>query len=229
MTPIEDRQASTPTPSLPFRSMPDLAQASHQKSFPEGSMIFVEGESPRGIYLIHSGRVKLSITSAEGKKLIVRIAGPGDLLGTHSSVTGTAYEATAETLTSCRVDFVSPRDLLRLLEQQESLGLSLAIAAGRELSEYIDHARVLFLSDSAGEKVARLLLRLIEQFGETTEDGIRFQTMLSHEEIAHLIGASRETVTRELSLLKRKQIVRTSNGHLFISNRGALSALVGRD
>ena len=205
-----------------------LDRVSHKTILPAGAILFVEGQATRGVYLVRSGRVKLSIASAEGKKLIVRIARAGDLLGIRGALTGHAYEATAETLAPCRIDFVTRTNLLALLDQHHSLARTLAIAASNELSEYIDHARVLYLSDSAGEKLARLLLRLIEEFGESTDNGICFQTMLTHEEIAQMIGASRETVTRELSALKRKQIVRGSNGRLLIPNRAALAALAHR-
>ena len=89
----------------------------------------------------------------------------------------------------------------------------------------MEHARVLLLSVSASEKLARLLLRLADEFGERTTTGIRLQTLLTHEEIAQMIGASRETVTRSLNMLKRKRIIRANNADLLIRNRAALAAL----
>ena len=165
------------------------------------------------------------MTSAEGRKLIVRIARPGDLLGTHAALTGDAYEATAETLAPCRIDFISRKDLLDLLDRQKSFGLALAVAISKEFTQFVEHTRVLLLSVSASEKLARLLLRLADEFGERTTTGIRLQTLLTHEEIAQMIGVSRETVTRSLNVLKRKRIIRANNADLLIRNRAALAAL----
>lgn len=213
----------------PLHAIPGFDLISHSKNYPKGAVLFIEGTVARRVYVLCSGRVKLSLTSAEGKNLIVRIVRPGGLFGIHAALTGHPYEATAETLAPCRLDFVSRKDLLALLDRQKSFGLSLAIATSKELTEFIEQARVLLLSVSAGEKLARLLLRFGDEFGENTANGIHLQTMLTHEEIAQMVNASRETVTRSLNMLQRKHIVRAKNGDLLIRNRAALAALAHRD
>ena len=209
----------------PLHSIPGFDRLSHRKLYPKGSVILVEGHGARGVYVLCSGRVKLSITSAEGKALIVRIARPGDLLGIHATLAGHPYEATAETLAPCRVDFISRKDLLILLERQKSSGLGLAIAISKDFTEFVEHARVLLLSVSAAEKLARLLLRLGDEFGERTSTGIRLQTFLTHEEIAQMIAASRETVTRVLSEFRRKHIIGLTNHGILIRNRKGLESV----
>lgn len=209
----------------PLHAIPGFERISQRKIYPKGSVLFVEGHAARGVYVVCAGRAKLSMTSAEGRKLILRIARPGDLLGTHAALTGESYEATAETLAPCRIDFISRKDLLGLLDRQKSFGLALAVAISKEFTEFVEHARVLLLSVSASEKLARLLLRLSDEFGERTTTGIRLQTLLTHEEIAQMIGASRETVTRSLNMLKRKRIIRANNADLLIRNRAALATL----
>lgn len=209
----------------PLHAIPGFDQISRRKFYSKGSTLFVEGHAARGVYVLCAGRVKLSITSAEGKRLIVRIAGPGDLLGVHATLTGHSYEATAETFAPCRVDFVSRRDLLGLLDRQKSSGLGLAIAISKEFAEFVEHARVLLLSVSAVEKLAGLLLAWSDAFGQSTTVGTHLQTLLTHEELGQMIGASRETVTRALNVLKRKQVIRATNGDLWIRNRAALAEL----
>ena len=209
----------------PLHAIPGFDRASRRKLYPKGSVLFVEGHTARGVYVLCSGRAKLSLISAEGKALIVRIARPGDLLGVHATLAGHSYEATAETLASSQVDFISRKDLLTLVDRQESFGLALAIAISKEFTEFVEHARVLLLSVSASEKLARLLLRLGDEFGKSTTTGVHLQTLLTHEEIAQLIGASRETVTRSLNVLKRKRVIRAKNGDLLIRNRAALAAI----
>jgi CRP/FNR family transcriptional regulator len=206
----------------PLHEIPGFNQISHKRSYSKDSTLFVEGHTARGVYVLCSGGVKLSITSAEGKQLIVRIARPGDLLGINAALTGHPYEQTAQTFAPCTVDFVSRKDLLELLEQKKSSALGLAIAISREFSEFVEHARILLLSVSAAEKLAGLLLSWGDTYGKATSGGIHVQTRLTHEELGQMIGVSRETVTRALTELKRRQVIRTTNGDLWIRNRPAL-------
>ena len=222
---VENDQALRLRCVSPLHAIPGFDRLSHRKLYPKGSVIFVEGHGARGVYVLCSGRVKLSITSAEGKALIVRIAQRGDLLGIHATLAGHPYEATAETLAPCRVDFISRKDLLILLEQQKSSGLGLAMAISKDFTEFVEHARVLLLSVSAAEKLARLLLRLGDEFGERTSNGIRLQTLLTHEEIAQMIAASRETVTRALSEFRRKHIISLTDHGILVRNRKGLESV----
>ena len=222
---VENGQALTLPCTSPLHSIPGFDRLSLSKRYPKGSVLLVEGHAPRGVHVLCAGRAKLSITSAEGKTLIVRIARAGDLLGIHATLSGHPYEATAETLGPCRVDFISRKDLLVLLDRQKSSGIALAMAISKEFTEFVEHARIMLLSVSAAQKLARLLLRLGDEFGESTATGIRLQTLLTHEQIAQMIGASRETVTRVLSELRRKHIVSLADNAIFVRNRKGLESV----
>jgi len=95
----------------------------------------------------------------------------------------------------------------------------------RQFSEFVDHTRMLLLSESALEKLAGLILRWGRDFGERTSDGIRVQILLTQEEIAQIIGASRETVTRLFSALKRDKVNRVKRDALWIRDSAALASL----
>lgn len=190
--------------------------------YPRNSVLFVEGQMSRGVHVLHSGRVKVSITSAEGKALVLRVAQPVDLLGINATLTGRPYGATVETLEPCRIDFISRESLLKLLKQDEKACLEVARVLSRKLSGVVDHSRLLFLSRSASEKLARLLVRWCDEGGKPTAQGIRINLGLTHEEMAQMICTSRETVTRLLADLKRKQVVSLSDNAIFIRNRKAL-------
>jgi len=222
---IENGQALALPGVSPLHSIAGFDSFSRRKIYPKRSVLLVEGHVARGVYVLCAGRAKLSVTSVEGKTMIVRIARPGDLLGIHATLAGQPYEVTAETLGPCRVDFISRKDLFALLDRQKASGVGLAVAVSKEFTEFIEHMRMLLLSISATEKLAQLLLRLGDEFGERTRTGVRLQTLLTHEEIAQMIGASRETVTRSLNILKRKQLIRASNGDIMIRNRAALAAI----
>jgi CRP/FNR family cyclic AMP-dependent transcriptional regulator len=222
---VENGQEPILSCASPLHAIDGFERITTGKVYPRGAALFVEGQAASGVYVLCAGRVKLWITSAGGKKLIVRIARPGDLLGIHAALTGHSYEATAETLAPCRIDFISRTDLLGFLDRQKSFGLGLAMAVSKDFTEFVAHARTLLLSISAAEKLARLLMAWSDAFGQHTPVGIHLQTLLTHEELGQMIGVSRETVTRTLNALKREQVIRTKNGDLWIRDRVALAAL----
>ena len=196
-----------------------------RKHYGRGSVLFAEGQPSSGIYVLCEGKAKVSITSSEGKTLVLGIAQPGELLGLNATLTGQPHLATVQTLERCDLEFVSREDLLKLLDRDKRSYLSVAQCLSSELVGLIDHTRLLFLSQSASERLARLLLKWCDDSGQRTSQGIRITPGLTHEEIAQTISTSRETVTRALNILKRKHILSAENGDLLIRNRSALMAL----
>jgi CRP/FNR family cyclic AMP-dependent transcriptional regulator len=209
----------------PLRAISGIERVIRSRHCPRATVLFAEGHPARGVYVLCTGSAKVSICSADGKKLIMRIARPGDVLGLYAGLTGRPFEATAEMLEPGRVSFISRQDLVELISRQEAFGLGLIQLFSEQFSEFVDHTRMLLLSESATEKLARLILKWSRDFGELTTGGIRLQILLTQEEIAQIIGASRETVTRLFSALKREQIIRVHRGAMLIRNRAALASL----
>src|SRR5436190_2520219 len=203
--------ARPPMRVLPFnsrlRAIPGIDRVSRTRIYPRGAVVFHEGNIARGVYVLSSGRAKVSISSADGKKLIIRIAREGDVLGLYAGLTGRPFEATAEMVEGGRVDFISRTDLLNLMSQQQTLNADLVEMFSRQFSEFVDHTRMLLLLESALEKLSRLIVRWGRDFGERTSEGDRVKLMLMQEEVAETIGASQETVTGLFSTLKRDQII----------------------
>ena len=95
-----------------------FSASSHLTTYPGGAILFVEGQMPRGAFVLCSGKVKLSTTSREGKVLVLKIVEPGEVMGLSAVIAGEAYEITAETLGPCLVNFVERDGLLRLMERR---------------------------------------------------------------------------------------------------------------
>lgn len=212
--------------ALPLPSLKGLDQLKHTSSYPEGAMVFMEGQSPRGIYIICQGRAKLMTTSSDGKTLILKIAEPGDVLGLHSAVSGKPHEFTVETLQPCQLAFIPQDDFLRFLKQNGEACLQAAQHISRDCQSAYESIRSIGLSHSVTEKLARLLVQWASD-GRVANGMIRIKLALTHEEIAQLIGSTRETVTRTLSELKKKAIAELTGSTLLIRNPGALQALAG--
>jgi CRP/FNR family transcriptional regulator, cyclic AMP receptor protein len=194
-------------------------------SYPAGSVLFVEGQAPRGISVLCKGRVKLFTCSRDGKSLILKIADPGEVLGLSATISGKPYALTAESIEPCQVNFVKREDFLRFLREHNDA----CFRAGRELSDNYSAAcrevRSLGLSHSAAEKLGRLLLECSSRNGQADKQQPRLKLGFTHEEIAEMIGTSRETVTRLLAELKKRQIIQVKGATLLICNRAALEGL----
>jgi CRP/FNR family cyclic AMP-dependent transcriptional regulator len=210
---------------LPKSPLEELEKVKYASAYPQGAVLFVEGQAPRGVYVICSGRVKLSTTSRDGKTLILRIAEPGEVLGLHATVSGKPYELTGETLQPCQLDFIRRDDFLRLLQHHADACLNAAQHLSQNCQSAYEMIRSLGLSHSVSEKLARLLLEWASD-GETTKEGIRIKIALTHEEIAQLIGTSRETVTRVLSEFREKKFAQLRGSTLMILNKPALEKMV---
>jgi CRP/FNR family cyclic AMP-dependent transcriptional regulator len=202
-----------------------LSAASHLSTYPGGAVLFVEGQMPRGAFVLCSGRAKLSTTSREGKVLILKIAEAGEVLGLSAVIAGEPYELTAETAGPCQVNFVEREALMRLMEKNGELGLHASQALSKEFQSAYRDIHDLVLARSSAGKLARLLLSWTPIREKFEPPEVRVRASLTHEEMAQMIGSSRETVTRLLSDLKKKEFIRLDGSTLVIRNRTALEAL----
>jgi CRP/FNR family transcriptional regulator, cyclic AMP receptor protein len=210
---------------LPDPALQALEQIKYATAYPKGAILFVEGQAPRGIFVLCKGRVKLSICSTDGKTLILKIAEGGEVLGLSASVSGKPYELTAETIDPCQINFVKREDFLRFLKEQPDACMRVAEQLSEKYNSACREIRSLGLSHSAAEKLAKLLLEWTTKNGEGTKQEPRIKLALTHEEIAQMIGTSRETVTRLFAEMKKRQIVQSKGSTLVIRNKVALKAL----
>lgn len=201
---------------------------SYHSVMPPGALLFVEGQTPRGVYVLCSGKAKLSTTSKDGKVLILKQAEAGEVLGLSAAISGTAYEMTAETSTACQLNFISRVDLVKLLQNQSEMGVHAALSLSREFQGAYRDIHDLVLARSSSGKLARLLLSCAPapapQSPALPLEQLRLRCM-THEEMAQRIGSSRETVTRLLSNLKKKRLISLEGATLIIRDRSGLEAL----
>jgi len=212
--------------ALSKASLEGLDHIKHATAYPEGAMIFVEGQVSRGVYILCQGRAKLMTTNSDGRSLIVKIAQPGDILGLHAVVSGRPYELTVETLQPSQLSFVGREDFLRFLKSHGDACLQAAQQLSQDCQSAYDVIRSIGLSHSVSEKMARLLLQWSND-AKVMDGAIRLKLSLTHEEMAQLIGTSRETVTRTLSQFKKQRLLELTGSTLIIRNKAALERLVG--
>jgi CRP/FNR family transcriptional regulator, cyclic AMP receptor protein len=203
-----------------------IGEASHITMYPGGALLFVEGQAPRCVYVLCSGKVKLSTTSRDGKVLILRIAEPGEVLGLSAVISGEPFEVTAETTEPCQVNSIDRVALIDRIQKNGELGLRSSQALSREFQCAYRDIHDLVLARSSAGKLARLLLSWTARKERSAEsEEIRIRPTLTHEEMAQMIGSSRETVTRLMGDLKKRELIRLDGSTLVIQNRTALEAL----
>jgi len=207
---------------------PSILQAfemvKYTSTYPGDAVLFVEGQAPRGVFVLCQGRVKLSFSSSDGKTLILKIADAGEVLGLSATVSGKPYELTAETIDPCQISFIKREDFLRLLHAYPDFSFRVAELLSEKYNSACHEIRSLALSHSAEEKLAKLLLEWSGKNAQGKHDG-RVRLALTHEEISQMIGTSRETVTRLFAELKKRQIVHANGATLMIRNKAALESM----
>ena len=208
---------------LSLKALTEFDSIKSSSVYPEGAVLFLEKQDARGVFVLCEGEVKLTISSSEGKTLILRIAKPGEVLGLMATFSGEPYELTAETLRPCQVAFVRTDEFLRFIAQHPEASLSIVKLLTAHYHAACEQLKTVGLSASAPEKLARLLLGW-SVGGEETKLGTRITLPLTHQEIAEFIGSSRETVTRTLSDFRSRHLVTLKGSTLMIPNRKALQA-----
>lgn len=198
--------------------------AKHNCAYPPGAMFFMEGQESSGVFLLCRGRVKLTMTRSDARSIIVRIAEPGELIGLDCAIAGKPSLLTAEAFDPCVVHVVR-RDALRtLMREHHELCIAITEQLSRDYRSACFHIRALGLSRTASEKIVHFLLAWAAKGMETAE-GLSVNIPLKHEEIAQIVGVSRETVTRMLTELRHKGLITIKGASVLIRNKSALEAL----
>ena len=210
--------------NLSAEALDDFGSIGMQATFPKGTKLFVEDGSSNGVFVICTGQVKLSCTSREGRTLILKIAMPGDVLGLGAVISGSRYEVTAETIEPTEIKSIRREEFLSFLQKHGEASLHAAKALSEEYKAVFFDARRLALSGSAAGRLASVLL----DWGRAASCGkpeIRFTMALTHEELANLVGSSRETVTRMLGRFKRDKLIQIRGSSILILSPERLEQL----
>ena len=213
------------------------AIAADLKLFEKGDVIFIEGDRPRGVYRIRQGRVKLTTSTPEGRVLILGVAGPGDTLGLSATVSQTEYEATAEAIELVSAQFTARDTYLTRLRRNADFALEAAIELSRRYRDAHAAMRSLASADPVLIRLARLFLKWASEGHAAATDAARngngsnknghsplqIHNTFTHQQIAEMIGSSRETVTRVLREMRERDLVTLKGADLCIHSPAKLT------
>ncbi len=212
-------------PALSPEAWSDLHRIRHMTAFPAGATVFAEGQACRGVYILCKGRAKLTIANSEGKTLIVRFAGPGEILALNPCLTGGCHDMTLETTRPTEFAFLYTRDFLQLLSEHKDASCLAGEQLIRDCRGAYELVRSVGLAQNATERLARFLLQWATE-SRTSDGAHRLRNRFTHDEIGQMIGATRETVTRTLGLLKRDHVIDFSRAELLIRDVTALQQML---
>jgi len=210
--------------NLPLSAGQRLQEIKSTAVYPKGAMLFIEGQQPRGVFVLCMGKVKLSTSSRDGKTIITKISEPGDILGLNAVVSNRPYEVTAEMMEPGQANFI-PRDPFLQFMKETEVARRVAEQLSRNYFTAYEEVRTLGLTASPSEKFAKLLLAWSTKTSQN-DGSAQVKLTLTHEEIAEAIGTTRETVSRLFSEFKKKQLVQLKGATLFIRSRPTLEKIV---
>jgi CRP/FNR family cyclic AMP-dependent transcriptional regulator len=210
--------------SLSASAVQKLNDIKSSAVYPKSAMLFIEGQQPRGVFVLCAGKAKLSTSSPEGKTIITKISEAGDVLGLNATISNRPYEVTAEMIEPGQANFITRDALLHFMREHGDVAVRVAEQLSRNYYTAYEEIRTLGLTNSPSEKFAKLLLGWTNTGGNG--DPLQVKLTLTHEEIAEMIGTSRETVSRLFSEFKKRQLLQLKGATLVIRNRAALEKIV---
>jgi CRP-like cAMP-binding protein len=207
-------------------SEPDLrrlAELSRMHEYPRGQVILGADPDPNLVYFVKAGRVKISSYSPDGKEQILALLERGDLFGDlapHEPVGPTRVEA----FDSCVVCTLQRTVFEDIIRNTPEVALQVIRILARRLRAAEREIEDLALRDVPG-RLAAVLLRLAEEYGEEQDRGIRLALRLTHQDLANMIGSTRETVTMMVNRFRDEGLLAVDQRILIILDRDRLRAI----
>jgi len=212
--------------SLGSAVLADLELVTSTISLPAQAALFSQGEDARCLYLICSGYLKLTAGRAQDRQMIVRVAGPGSVLGLYAALSHGVYEVSAESLTSAQLRPVERERFLTFLRNHREAQMRAVQCICQEYRFALQDACRIALAETVAGRLGRLLLELAHQIGEHVNGGYRFPLLLTHEEMASMACTTRETVTRTLGQFRKEGSITIEDSMITLHQPDRLQNLI---
>lgn len=212
-----------------FRQL-DVAQLSaleacaRMRTFPRGAAVFLPSDRAEGAFLLATGRIRISSTTPEGKMAVHGFIEPGELFGELSLIASGLREQRADAVLASTVILFSGNGLSALMEQSAQLSLQITKLIGLKLKR-MERRLDGLLFRSNRDRLGLLLAELVEQYGKRTDEGTLINIKLSHQDLASLIGATRESVTILLGEMQHGGILKFGRQRIVVIEPTKLTPL----
>lgn len=205
---------------LPPAVLEEVGRRAPMVTAPKGTVIMDPNDPRPLLYLLKQGRVRLFRLSPEGKQFTSALLGEGNIFGETGTFSIGTWDLFAEALEDCVICVLSKSDVEQLVQQYPRLALRVLEVVSGRLKEAEDFMGQLALGD-ARSRLLFLLLKLTASFGAPEGEWTRVQVDLTHQDLANMIGATRETVSVTLAALAREGMVRTGRKELWVQRERA--------
>jgi CRP-like cAMP-binding protein len=194
------------------------------REHPPNQVILLENDWGGAVYFVLHGWVKIRTYNVEGKEITLNILGRGELFGEMAALEDVPRSTDVITLTDTKIASIPAGDFVELINTEPMAGLSLAKLMGKRLRQV--NRKLRLREADAMSRVADTLMFLSEGQGKKSNQGMEIPN-LPHRELSSLCGLARETVTRTLTKLEKKNLIQREHDYIFVPNLEALEHLIG--
>ena len=202
-----------------------LAAAAQRRRFAKGQTIFHKDDPGQSLFIIEEGAVRIYLPTAQGADLTVAVLGPGDFFGDVALLDGRPRSASAAALENTVAYAVDRADFIELLESRPPAAMAVLSAVTRRLRDADEMAADLAFLDVAG-RLAKKLLELARSHGVKQERGVRLKVPLTQEDLASMVGITRESANRHLANFRRRGLIESRGRHFTILDPDGLQRYI---
>ena len=210
--------------SLSPEEMEQLSQKVIDSIVKKKQPIYLSGDPNEWLYFLKRGRVKVTRTDESGKEITLIILEPGEIFGELGIFDDSPRETTAIALEDSLICTMRRRDFEELLQRKPELSLHLNKLMGFRL-RHIEHRIEELIFRDVPTRLARLILRMLENHKQETKHGVRIGIKLTQQELANLIGATREMTSTVLNQFKKEGLINFESKYIYIANRKKLEEI----
>lgn len=209
---------------LSERDWEKISDLFSERQYQKDDYIFLEGEAPEALFIIKTGKVKVLRHSTDGKDVVLRVCGPGQMLGTVAVFDGGGYPGTAQVIEACSVLIIARNDCLTLVNRYPIFALTVITDLGTRLRSSAEQIRSLAV-ERVEQRIARVLLKLAESAGSDAAEGRVIEMPLTRQDVADMTGTTVETAIRVMSKFRRNELIRTRRGKVVLVSVAALQEI----
>lgn len=212
-------------------SKPELdkvAAIAQERTIPKKKIIYTPEDKSEAMFILKKGRVRIFKLSAEGKMITLAILKDKDIFGAMSLIKGGASKAYAETLDDSYICAIRQEDFHNLIKEIPEIALGMVEKINQKLKEAEDRIEDLVFRDVPG-RIASVLLKLSEQFGKDSSAGTMISFKITHQELADMVGTTRETATVILNELKEDEVLKIEDKYITVIDEKALKEWAGKE
>lgn len=185
------------------------------RNFSAGEYIYMQGDPADRLYVLHTGKVKLSQVTPDGQQVIHQVAGPGEAFGLLALLEGMEYPVTAQVAVASQVYTWTQVELRHLIERVPMFSINMMHIMAMRIQEFQDRLREL-ATERVERRIARTLIRLARQTGRKTDEGVLIDIPLTRQDLAEMCGTTVFTVSRTLSSWEQQGIIQSKRERVII-------------